>query len=61
MPRVILPEMTRVPEGASREVRDRMYEEYKAELMALNPGHFNSDGSLKGPWQMFKDLFRRSE
>lgn len=58
MARVIIPPMPPVPEGATQELRDQMREEYKAELMALNPGHFNPDGSLKSPWQMLKGLFK---
>lgn len=44
---VYLPPMKRVPEGATQADRDRMYDEYEAEVKRMNPGFFNSDGSLK--------------
>jgi len=44
---VIIPEMQKVPEGATQEDRQKMYDDYCAEMASLNPRHFNPDGSQK--------------
>ncbi len=58
MPRVYFPPRVPIPEGATEEDRRRMFNEYKAELVRLNPGHFNADGTQKTLWQAIKYLFR---
>ena len=57
MPKTILPPMRPIPEGATKEDRHRMFDEYKAELIKLNPSHFNADGSQKTVMQWLKGLF----
>lgn len=52
-----IPDMKKIPDGATRGDRDRMHDEYCAELRRLNPSHFNSDGSFKSVWQWLIDLF----
>lgn len=58
MATVNLPKMRPVPEGATDEDRRRMYNEYKAELIKLNPNSFNDDGTVKTVWQRIFGLFR---
>lgn len=42
-----IPPMKKIPEGATLEDRERMYDEHIAELKRLNPKRYNADGSLK--------------
>lgn len=51
-----IPPMKEVPEGATQEQRDAMYQEYRAELQLRNPRHFNPDGSLKTDWWLIAAL-----
>lgn len=48
-----------VPENATKEERLKAFEEYKKEMMMLNPQFFNSDGSVKTVWQTLKSLFSK--
>jgi hypothetical protein len=56
MPKLNIPPLKRVPEGATQTQRVKMYEDYTADLIRMNPGQFNSDGSVKTAWQKFKEL-----
>lgn len=56
MARVYIPNMRKIAEGATNEEREKMFEEYKKELIKLNPSKFNSDGSVKTLWQSFSSL-----
>jgi hypothetical protein len=47
MAMVILPPITPVPSGATRAERIQMYEKYKAELIAFNPGFFPAKIRMK--------------
>ena len=58
MATVYIPKMKPVPDGASDEDRQRMFDEYKADLARLNPGLFNADGTQKTLWQRLKGLFK---
>jgi hypothetical protein len=51
--RAYLPPMKPIPEGATKEDRARMHEDYKKEFRRLNPGHYNKDGNVKKWWQIF--------
>lgn len=58
----ILTPSTKIPEpeqlkSLSLEEREALYQEWRAELIRLNPSYFNSDGSIKTFWQLFKDVF----
>ncbi len=59
MARVIIPEMKKIPDGATDADRLQMFNEHKAELVRLNPGHFNPDGTVKTVWQSIKGVFCR--
>lgn len=50
----IIPKMKKIPEGATKEDRQRMFQEYRAELIKYNPSHFNPDGSVKSFWQLIR-------
>lgn len=57
MARVILPQMRPIPDGATRDDRVRMYEEYRLNMARLNPHLMNPDGTNKSFWQRFKCIF----
>lgn len=57
MPKLNIPPLKRVPDGATQTYRAKMYDDYKADLMRMNPGAFNHDGSVKTAWQKIKELF----
>jgi len=59
MARAIIPLMTPVPDGATKADRERMFEEWKAELGELNPHLFNPNGSQKTFWQYLTRIFKR--
>jgi|APLak6261664116_1056043.scaffolds.fasta_scaffold52655_2 hypothetical protein len=42
-----IPPLKPVPENATQEDRQKMYEEYCAELIKCNPRNFNNDGGIK--------------
>ena len=54
----IIPKMKPIPKGATKEDRERMFEEYKAELISLNPGNFNPDGTTKSFFQWLWGLYK---
>ncbi|MCK4501019.1 hypothetical protein KAU11_11020 [Candidatus Babeliales bacterium] len=45
---IIIPPLKPIPLDATDEERAAMYEEYKQELIDLNPNHLDSDGNTKG-------------
>lgn len=45
--RAIIPEIPKTPEGATKEDRIKMYEEYKHMLRMANPQHFDANGDLR--------------
>ncbi len=55
MRRAYMPPMKPIPEGATKEDRKKLYDEYMQELRELNPHCFNEDGSVKSAWQTFMD------
>jgi len=57
MARVYTPPLKPIPDGATKEDRQRMFDEHKADLIRLNPNHFNADGTQKTMWQWLKRLF----
>lgn len=57
---LIIPEMKRVPEGASMATRRAMYDDYCAQLRRLNPHCYNADGSIKTWWQALIGLWRKT-
>lgn len=59
MARAIIPPMKPIPAGATKEDRERLFLEHRAELVALNPHMFNPDGSVKSFWQSLKKLFKK--
>lgn len=59
MSKLNIPSLKRVPEGATKETRIQMFEDYKSELMRMNPGRFNNDGSIRTIWQAIKELVAR--
>ena len=44
---IYLPKLKKVPEGATKEERLRMFEECKKELVSCNPNYFNENGTQK--------------
>jgi hypothetical protein len=50
----VIPPMRRVPVDADDATRDRMYREYVAELVTLNPRAFLPPGVKKRWWHLFK-------
>lgn len=58
MANLIIPKMKQIPEGATLEERGIMFEEYREELIRLNPQAFNRDGSVKSIWGSIKDFFK---
>ena len=48
-----------IPDGATKEERRKMYEEYKALLIRSNPHLMNPDGTFKSFWQSIKYSFKR--
>ena len=50
---MILPEIKRIPEGATKEDRIKMFNDYKKLLAALNPGHFHANGEHKKWWRFW--------
>jgi hypothetical protein len=59
-PSIKIPPMEPVPEDASKEERQAMYDEYCASVQRLNPRHFNANGTQKSTWDMIKDIFKKS-
>lgn len=53
-----IPPMIPVPEGASDSERLAMFEEYKSELIRINPGIYNEDGSVKTILQRMRAHFK---
>lgn len=53
LPFIYLPPIEKVPEGATMEQRTKMFEDYKKNMQAFNPAHFNEDGTMKSFWQWF--------
>ncbi len=58
MARIVLPPMEIIQADTPPKVRQRMYDEYKAQLINLNPSYFNADGTRKGLLDRFKTWFR---
>lgn len=44
---VVTPRLKPIPEGATKDDRERMHKNYIAELARLNPGHFHANGTRK--------------
>jgi hypothetical protein len=57
MARSYFPPLKPIPEGATKEERIAMFNEYKKEAISMNPNAFNKDGTVKTTWQMIKGLF----
>jgi len=57
MPGIFLLDIPPVPENATKEDRQRMFDEYKTKMIKMNPGRFNADGSIKSFWQWLKEIF----
>jgi hypothetical protein len=58
MAKIYTPDVVPVPEGATKEDRLRMYEEYRKELFRLNPHLCNPDGSRRTIFQYFITKWR---
>jgi len=56
MARIYLPPLELIPEGATTAERQKMFDEYKAKMIKMNPGRFNDDGTLKTAWELFMGL-----
>ena len=54
---VYIPEIKKVPEGATKEERIKMFNEYKEDLIRCNPNSFNEDGTVRTFWQVLKYTF----
>lgn len=52
-----IPKLKPIPEGATREDRERMYQEHIAEIKRRNPRHFNADGTRRSVWDIIEGLF----
>jgi hypothetical protein len=52
---VIVPELKPIPVDATPEYRQKLYDEYCAELIKLNPQYFNQDGSPKSIWSLIRN------
>lgn len=59
--RSFLPDMPKVPPGATLEQRRAMLEEYKRRLREANPRSFNSEGEVVGWFTRLLQLFTRKE
>ena len=59
MANVIFPKLKPVPQGSTKDDRKRMFDEYRAEMVMLNPSHFNTDGTYKSLWQWLKAITPR--
>lgn len=55
---IIAPEMTKVPAGATRADRERLFTEYRGALQKANPHLFHPDGRRKSTLQLILGLFR---
>lgn len=55
MIKVIIPPLKKIPEGATREDRERMFDEHVSEVKRLNPKHYNNGdaGPLSGTKRWF--------
>lgn len=53
---ITTPKLKPIPEGATKDVRDKMHKDYVAELIRLNPGHFHADGRRKDVFARIKGL-----
>ena len=54
---VYIPEIKKVPEGATKEERIKMFNEYKEDLIRCNPNSFNEDGTVRTFWKVLKYTF----
>jgi len=54
---VYIPEIKKVPEGATKEERIKMFNEYKEDLIRCNPNFFNEDGTVRTFWKVLKYTF----
>ena len=59
MGKFIIPPKKPVPFDATKAERERMFEEYKAEVARLNPHLYNADGSAKTFCQYFFGWLRK--
>lgn len=46
--------MSPVPKDATQKDRQRMFDEYKTEMIKMNPERFNADGTMKTIWHLSK-------
>lgn len=54
---LIVPPFHNIPPDATREDRERMFEEWKAELARSNPHLYHPDGSQRSLWSCLRYLF----
>jgi hypothetical protein len=55
---IICPPMPKVPDGATQEVREAMYQAYVAELRRANPQFFSADGKRLSWWRVLLGIFQ---
>ena len=55
---IIIPPKKPVPEGATQELRQKMYQEYCEELRLWNPFYFHSDGTFRKWWEILFGIKR---
>jgi hypothetical protein len=54
---ITIPKLKPIPDGATRDDRERLHKDYVAELVRLNPGHLHADGTLKIVLKRIVNLF----